>query len=95
MKFGVHAAFGSSNQTSTPPLSDAQTGRCAMGLQLGSINHHGILFAALGGQSHHHLCENAFVAPTLLTVVERLVAAILLRRISPSQTIAIDEDNPA
>jgi hypothetical protein len=66
-----------------------------MGLQAGSIDHHGILFARLGGQSHHQRCENAFVAPTLPTVVERLVGAILLRRISPSQTIAIDENNPA
>jgi len=48
-----------------------------MSLQVGSIDHHGILFAVLGSQSHHHLCENAFVAPTLPTVIERLVGAIL------------------
>ena len=34
----VHATLGSTNQASTPPPFDAQTGRCSVGLQI-AVNH--------------------------------------------------------
>ena len=47
------------------------------------------------GQSHHHLRENALVAPPLPTVVQCLMGTILLGSVAPPQAIAIDENNPA
>ena len=49
----------------------------------------------LDSQPCHHLGEDTFVAPSLPPVVERLVGAVFTRGISPTQPIAIDEDNPA
>ncbi len=66
-----------------------------MGLQVGGIAHHGLLFTVFGGQTRHHPGEDAFVAPPLPTVIERLVWAIGRRGIAPSQPIAINEDNAA
>lgn len=65
-----------------------------MGLQIGGVDHRSFLLAVLGSQPRHHLRENAFVAPMLPAVVERLVGAIVLRRISPVQSIAINKNNP-
>ena len=47
----------------------------------------------LGSQTDHHLGKDAFVAPPFPTVIEGLRRAIFLGCISPSQAIAIDEDN--
>ena len=66
-----------------------------MGLQIGGVDHHGPLLAVLGSQPHHHLRKDPPLAPAFPPVVERLVGAIVLWRISPTQPIAIDEDNPA
>jgi hypothetical protein len=66
-----------------------------VGLQVGGVDHHGLLFAVVGSQTCHHLGEDAFVAPPLPTVIERLVWAIGRRGIAPSQPIAINEDNAA
>lgn len=65
-----------------------------MCLQIGRVDHHGLLFSVFGSQADHHLREDAFLAPTLPSAVQRLVRAIFARRISPAQPIAIDEDNP-
>ena len=66
-----------------------------MGLQVGGVDHHGLPLAVLGSQARHHRREDAFLAPALPAVVERLVRALGLRRITPAQTIAIDKDNSA
>nr|AAA82147.1 unknown [Paracoccus denitrificans]AAC43508.1 unknown [Paracoccus denitrificans] len=66
-----------------------------MRFQIGRVDHHGLFLAVVGGQPDHHPGENAFLAPTLPPAVERLVRPILPGGISPAQTIAIDEDNPA
>jgi hypothetical protein len=75
-----------------------------MSLQVGGVNHHSFRFAVISRQSHHHLGEDAlFLAslgpvafshspPPFPTIVERLVRAILPRRIAPPQAIAIDEN---
>ena len=66
-----------------------------MGFEISGVDHDRRLFAVVSGQTDHHLRKDAFVAPPLPTVVERLMRAIFLGRISPPQAIAIDEDNPA
>ena len=66
-----------------------------MRLQVGRIDHEGLLLGALGGQSLHHPREDPHVTPPLPTVVERLRRPILTRGIAPTQAIAIDEDYAA
>ena len=66
-----------------------------MDLQVGGIDHRGLLFTVFGSQTGHHPGEDAFVAPPLPTVIERLVWAIRRRGIASSQPIAINEDNAA
>lgn len=77
------------------PLFGGHAGRRSMGLEICRVDHHGLLFAVLGGQICHHPGEDAFLAPPLPSAVERLMRTILLRRIPPTQAIAIDEDNAA
>ena len=77
------------------PLFDAHAGRCPMCFQIGRVDHDGLLFAVLSGQTSHHPGEDALIAPSLPTVVERLVWAAFSGRVAPSQAIAINEDNPA
>ena len=93
MQFRVHAAFSAPNKTSMPPFFDAQAGRCSMAFETSGVDHDRRLFAVISGQADHHLRIDAVVAPPLPTVVERLMRAILLGRISPSQATAIDENN--
>ena len=64
-----------------------------MGLQIGGVDHDRRLLAVISRQADHHLGKDAFVAPPFPTVMECLVRAIFLGRISPPQAIAIDEDN--
>lgn len=59
------------------------------------VNHDRLLLTVLGGQAGLDLREDALVAPPLPTVVKRLVRAVLNRRVTPTQPIAVDEDNPA
>ena len=47
VQLGFHAAFCPTNQASTPPLFDAQTGRRSMGLQVGGVDHQSLLLAAV------------------------------------------------
>src|SRR3546814_3950141 len=47
------------------------------------------------GQALHHADEDAFVAPPLPAIIKRLRRAILPRRITPPEPIAVDEDDPA
>ena len=66
-----------------------------MGLEVGRVDHHGLLFAMLSGQACDDLRDDTFLAPRLPTAEESLVRAIGSRRIAPPQPIAVDEDNPA
>ena len=49
----------------------------------------------LSGQPSHHLSEDAFVAPSVPTIVERLVRTIITGRISSFLATAIGDDHPA
>lgn len=64
------------------------------GLEIGCVDHDGLLFTVRGHQTRHYPGEDALIAPPLPAIVECLVGAIGCRRITPSQAVAIDEDNP-
>jgi NAD(P)-dependent dehydrogenase (short-subunit alcohol dehydrogenase family) len=66
-----------------------------VGLEIGRVDHDGLLFGFLGGQTHQDLGEHALLAPALPAVVQGLVRTVLPGRITPSQAIAIDENNAA
>ena len=66
-----------------------------MGLQIGRIDHDGPGIGIGCGQTFHHSDEDTRFAPTLLTVVQRFRRPIVLWRIPPSQTVAVDEDDAA
>lgn len=59
--------------TDRAPLFDARTGRRAMGLQVGGVDHHGHLLAVFSGKTRHHPGEDTLTALALPTVVESLV----------------------
>ena len=80
---------------SSPPLFRTQARRRSVRRQIGRINHHRLRNSGFGGQTFHHSGEDALVAPSLPTVLERLWRAIFPGRIAPPQAIAIDEDNTA
>lgn len=63
-----------------------------MRLEVGRINHDDLLLATFGGQPLHHPGEDPQITPPLPPVIERLGRAILPRRVTPSQPVAIDED---
>ncbi len=44
--------------------------------QVSCVDHHSLLFTVLCVQTHNHTSEDAPVAPSLLSVVQRLVWAI-------------------
>lgn len=75
------------------PLFHAHAGRCPARLQVGGVDHHSLFFAAVGSQTCHHLGEDAFVAPPLPTIVQRLMPTIGGGGIPPPKAVAIDEDN--
>ena len=74
-------------------LFDAHAGRCPVDLQIGGVHRDGLFFAVLGGETGHHPCEDAHVAPALLANIACLVRPVFRRRITPAQPIAIGEDN--
>ncbi len=45
-------------------------------------------------KADHHPSEDAFLAPTLPSAIERLMRTVGFRRISPAQPIAVNEDYP-
>lgn len=53
VQFRAHAAFGSTDQTTTP-LFGGQAGRRSMSLQVGRVDHRGLLFGMLGGKTRHY-----------------------------------------
>ena len=77
------------------PLFDARAGRFPVGPQIRRVDHQGLLFAVLGGQTCHRSCEDTPVVSPFPTVVEGLVRPVSGERIPPPQAIAIDTDNPA
>jgi hypothetical protein len=77
------------------PLFDPQARRRAVCLEVGCVDHDGLVFGVLGGQAHHDPGEDPVIAPALPPVVEGLRRAVFFRRITPAQAIAIDEDYTA
>src|SRR3546814_1261846 len=68
---------------------------CALPI-VGRVDHDRLAFGSLRcRQAFHHADEDAFVAPPLPAIVERLCRAIFSRRIPPPQPITIDEDDTA
>src|SRR3546814_4029563 len=68
----------------------------AVRFEIGRVDHDRLAFGSLRcRQAFHHADEDAFVAPPLPAIVERLCRAIFSRRIPPPQPITIDEDDTA
>lgn len=63
-------------------------------LQVGRVDHDGLVLGALGGQPIHHPGKDPYIVPPIPSVVERLRRPILTRRIASAQPITIDEDYP-
>jgi len=107
MQLGVQTALCSPNQTSTPPflaprhevvryalsLTSLQT--AIAGQWVSRIDGVRLVVGGFCRQPDHDPRKHAHVAPPFPSVVERLVGAILSRRIAPAQAIAIEEDNAA
>jgi len=66
-----------------------------MRFQMGRVDHQYIGLITLPRQFDQDTGEHTLAAPTHPSVVQRLWWAIFTRCISPTQPIAIDEDNPA
>lgn len=67
-----------------------------MRFEVGRVDHDRLAIRSLRRrQTFHHADEDAFVAPPLPAIIERLCRAIFPRRVPPPQPIAIDEDDPA
>lgn len=66
-----------------------------MRLQIRRVDHDCLVLGALGGQADHDPGEDPVVTPALPAVVEGLGRAMFLRRVTPAQTIAIDENYTA
>src|SRR3546814_17192274 len=84
----------SSDVTSDVCSSDLPNARLpAVSLPLGLVDHDRLaLWRLRCGQALHHAAEDAFVAPPLPAIIKRLRRAILPRRITPPEPIAVDED---
>jgi hypothetical protein len=63
--------------------------------QVSRVDHDRLGRGARGSQPLHHADEDTPFVPPLPTVVERLVGAILPRRIAPTQSVAVDENDTA
>lgn len=66
-----------------------------MPLQIGRVDHKRIGASALVGQFKNHLGEDTLLASARPPAVERLVSALIRRRIAPAQAVAIDENYAA
>lgn len=66
-----------------------------MCLQIGRIDHDRRRLCAFGCEAFHHTPENTHPAPALPTIVERFVGPLFSGSIPPTQSIAIDENDPA
>ena len=59
------------------------------------FDHDRLRIGCLGGQAHHDPGEDTVIAPALPTVIKRLSRSIFLWCVSPSQAVAIDNNNSA
>ena len=66
-----------------------------MRFHVGRIDDQYVGATTLIRKSEAHFCEDALLTPPLSATVKCLVRPVFLRRISPSQDIAIDEENAA
>ncbi|OUJ04460.1 hypothetical protein HK24_13700 [Gluconobacter sp. DsW_058] len=64
-----------------------------MRLERRRINHNRLRLGFRSRQAIHYSHENAHVAPTLPTVVERLVGAVFPGRITPAHPITVHEND--
>lgn len=65
-----------------------------MGLEIGRVDHDGLLFPLCGPQTRYYPSEDIPIDPPLPAIVEHLLGAVGSRYVTPTQAIAIDEDNP-
>lgn len=63
-----------------------------MRFEICGIDHDRLGFRALSGQTRHDAGEHAHLAPLLPAIIQCLVRAVFLGRITPPQPIAIYED---
>ena len=63
-----------------------------MCFQICRVDHDRLVLGVLGGQTDHDPGEDPVVAPSLPTIIKGLGWAVFLWGITPSQTIAIDEN---
>jgi hypothetical protein len=75
------------------PLFCPQAGGRAVCFEIGCVNRDRLVVGRFCSQPHHDPREHPHVAPAFPTVIKRLVRAIFLGCITPTQPIAIDEDN--
>lgn len=65
-----------------------------MRLQISRVDHDSLVLGVLRGERFQHPGKDTHVRPPLPSVVEHLRWTIRPKRITPPQTIAIDEDYP-
>ena len=65
-----------------------------MGFKMSGVDHYLVGFAALGSQTRKDAVEHAHPAPSHKAVIECLMRPIGRRRVSPTQTVPDDEDDP-
>ena len=65
-----------------------------MRFQMGGVDHQPGRFAGLARQFGKNLVEHAEAAPAHEPIVDRLMRAVLTRRVAPAQTVPDDEDDP-
>lgn len=85
VQLGVHTTFGAPDLAPTPPFFHLDTRRRALCLEVGRIDHDCLVLGTLSGQA-------PVIAPELPAVLKSLVSAVYLRRVVPSQAVAVDED---
>jgi len=73
----------------------APSGRACPGVGRGRVDHDGLRLGSRRSHTLHHPYENAGLAPAFPPIIQRLVWAVVLGRISPPQTVAVDEDDAA
>lgn len=97
VQLGVLATPCPADQTAplaTSPLFRPHSGRRAMRLEVGRVNHHALWNSGPISPPINHPGKDPLVAPPLSAVLGGLRQSIFLRCITPPQTKAIDDDYP-
>ena len=81
MQLPVYTAIFAVDRASTPPFLDVQTGGCAVGFEKSRFDHHRLRLKVLSRQLGYHLSADAFIALSLMTVMERLGMHIFWARL--------------